>query len=621
MKKKAKLEMETLGKILLLTAFLIIFLIMFKGCKDSFEDVGIAGMKEYFCWGSNLLNAKALRLIPTTCSPEIIDKEVTKEGITNLARKCWWMYGEGKLDIEDIWKGAVKATAGASQDQVFSCYSFEPKEDISLVALRRYMQEHKMGDTKVEDIEDSTWSYVQKGTKEKEAICFDKEKFTDSNGKLLANKVYYINFYDEREVIFEGDRDLLMISTNSKFGEGRTGFPGWVKELFLDYCYDIEKTAVEQAEEEKEAQDAIKLFNEASSKFENCFQTQIKESCMCDNSEINLEKLPKNYLIRIEKISSHKYSLVLYDKTQKENAEEKTFNVSIGFIEVARKHKDWRGEGILCDEGLGLPRSEELPMSFSLVHNIDSRFYLNPPLLHTQDIITPCKDIQQDNSGTYKGIYVLDHMRGLDPYKIPVLKYCSGKPVSEQAKKELDKREEAKKIEEETISAREQAELLFDTVTSVFNRCASISKDENCVCDDSDIKFQQLLEGYKIAIKSKKETSPYEEYTISLLDENGNVLEREGQKMSLPIKMELGRWEKRLVMEGDCAKVPRYLGIEPEFILEHSFSDFYIYLELNKKKYCPNAIIEDYPSLYIVPEDKPEVKYILPTTKKCSEIS
>ena len=174
-KKKAKLEMETLGKILLLTAFMIIFLIMFKGCKDSFSDVGLVGMKEYFCWGSNLVNAKGSSLFPTTCSPTIIEGDMERKDISDLIRRCWWMYGKGELDIKS--EGVIKGIVTESIDKVYTCYAFEPKEDISLISLREHMQDYTIGNKKAEEAEDAAWYYIQKGTKEENAICFEKKGF------------------------------------------------------------------------------------------------------------------------------------------------------------------------------------------------------------------------------------------------------------------------------------------------------------------------------------------------------------------------------------------------------------------------------------------------------------
>lgn len=241
MQKKAKLEMETLGKILLLTAFMIIFLIMFKGCKDSFSDVGMVGMKEYFCWGSNLINAEASSLFPTTCSPTIIEEDLEKTDISDLIRRCWWMYGKGELDLQSEGITEVGIT-----DKVYTCYAFKPKEDISLISLREHMQDHTLGDKKAKKAEDAAWYYIQKGTKEEQAICFEKKVFLASEGILSAGKTYYINFYDEKVMGSQGENDRIMISRNSKFGEELVGIVGWVKSFF-EKCYSIDEGAEKKA--------------------------------------------------------------------------------------------------------------------------------------------------------------------------------------------------------------------------------------------------------------------------------------------------------------------------------------------------------------------------------------
>ena len=128
------------------------------------------------------------------------------------------------------------------------------------------------------------------------------------------------------------------------------------------------------------------MFLEVHSKFQKCFGTEITESCMCDDSEVDLTELPQGFEIKLKKESPKNYYLALYDTEKKENVDggkEKSFNVGIGLISHAARELEVVGRSQtspFCTKGLGLVDSFSLSIHmnthFSLVHNIDSRFYL-----------------------------------------------------------------------------------------------------------------------------------------------------------------------------------------------------------------------------------------------------
>ncbi|MBU4502885.1 MAG: hypothetical protein KKA79_09895 [Nanoarchaeota archaeon] len=334
MKNKGKLEMETLGKILLLTAFLIIFLVMFKGCQDSFSEVGTAGLKEYLCWGSNLLNSEVSTLFPTTCSPIMIEEPVTEAEINEFIRTCWWMYGKGEQDTKDLKEGIVEsAKKYLGNDLVKTCYSFKPKEDIKLADLRQYLSEHGNSDKKVEKLADSTWEYLQEGAKE-EAICFDKKKFLATDGILSKNKFYYINFYDERQPWDEGDRDQIMISSDANFGKDQIGLKNWILSFFVEHCYDPEKLAKEQLSTNISKARAKNTFNNAVEIFERCAQVDVNKNCKCENSKIDFNQLPQGYSFEVKQEGDKRYKLSLLKDGEiyKEGSKtyEKIINARIG---------------------------------------------------------------------------------------------------------------------------------------------------------------------------------------------------------------------------------------------------------------------------------------------------
>ncbi|MBL7100994.1 MAG: hypothetical protein ISS23_03515 [Nanoarchaeota archaeon] len=320
-KKKGKLEMETLGKLLLLTAFLIIFLVMFKGCKDSFQDGGTTGIREYFCWGTNVLNSEVFILFPTTCAPETV-RDVDKEKLASLMRRCWWMYGGGEEDF------GYKSKLGI--DRLHQCYALIPKEDIELAELENYIQTHGIGEKELKAGEESTtWNYIQTGSKD--GICFDKK----TEGKLLKGKTYYITFYDETKIYKEGVRDRLLISRLSKFGEEIASAKGMVKSWFRDDCYDIGKEEMEGREAAEKKRKALEIFNEAVSKIQRCSRIQIKEDCICDDSELRFSGLPKGYGIKLDEETIDKSSLTLYDEQEKQEKKE-IFNTRISYWSIGK---------------------------------------------------------------------------------------------------------------------------------------------------------------------------------------------------------------------------------------------------------------------------------------------
>ena len=281
--KKAKLEMETLGKLLLLTAFLIIFLVMFKGCTDSFQDVGMAGLDEYFCWGTNILSSEVLSFFPTTCSPNIV-KEADKQKISSLMRRCWWMYGRGEKDIS--------FSSNFGIDEPYPCYAFIPSEDIELSELRDYIRTHGIGEKTIKEDDDSTtWNYIQ--ARSEDGLCFDKA----TEGKLLKGKPYYLDFYDEAKIHKDGVRDRLLISRLSTFGGKIESFA----EIFFDYCYNIEERVIEEKIKNVEKEEAEELFDKLIKDLQRCSKITKDEPCICENSKIySSGRLSQDYSLEIK---------------------------------------------------------------------------------------------------------------------------------------------------------------------------------------------------------------------------------------------------------------------------------------------------------------------------------
>ncbi|MDP2909417.1 MAG: hypothetical protein Q8N77_06455 [Nanoarchaeota archaeon] len=513
MKKKAKLEMETLGKILLLTAFLIIFLLMFKGCKDQMTNVGRVGLNEYVCWFSHALKADLTFLFPSGCQTIDVEKTQTETDIARLMRTCWWMHGQGDKDITtgETLAGILAQRSIWWYDIARTCYVFTPDKDVPVTDLENYLRRRDKSGKEIEkDSKATAWYYIQKKDREEIGICMDRRE-----EKLQKGKKYFIIFYDDRSPISQGVRDRILISRDPNFGEKETGFIIWSTKLFEkgiktleqflgmkinpwnNKCYlweDIIRKTETALEEKKLEEQATEIFNEVSDKFRECYETEPKENCMCDDSEMSLESLPQGYEIKVERESANEYNLALYNE-KNEWVIGESFSTKIGAINKAesdlKKGVNLPDTNILCSEGLGLEESFSLPRTASsLVYNLDSRYYLQP---FSQDI-TPCASISQRYEPKYKGLYIFAYSYDttsrkwyLNPDKTPVLKHClSGEPVTEKAKQEIGRR--AKDAQKQLCKSYSKEECYNNLdkcypllgIQNVFSSCEYCGDDFKC---------------------------------------------------------------------------------------------------------------------------------------------
>lgn len=432
--KKAKIEMETLGKLLLLTAFLIIFLLMFKGCKDQMDNVGTVGTNEYICWFSHALKGQISFLFPSACYPIDVEKEQDKKGISILMRKCWWMHGQGD---EDLVTGetnlGVLAKKGISwYDIARTCYIFMPKEDIPIqdfiTYLRNYDKSGKEVAKKEEDERKTTWGYIQNVASAGSAagaetgVCVDKKTASDT---LFKGKLYYIIFYDDRGPFSNGARDKIMISRNPEFGEEQTGFLSWFGKLvqtvvklgsldYHEYCYDWKESAQETG-----GQGEAKIFFEKlTSILQRCAQLTGSQQCICDNSMIIPNKeMPQDYSIKIKKIEEKKYEISLlseHKEVYEENGKKFTQIIEGGRLglEAVRSRE---ASQTLPPCTPGVIKEYEMISStneYNLIYNPNN---IGPRCCPTTPCDTPT---DREENGDYKGVYLAQGI-------IAVLKKCS----------------------------------------------------------------------------------------------------------------------------------------------------------------------------------------------------
>jgi hypothetical protein len=236
-----KMEFETLGKLLLLLAFLIVVLvIMGPVVKIIFNEDSRLDATDKFkgvvCWSSNVFIDSISMLVPQACGPVEIEKPVDKAQLSNYMRWCWWMYGRGGMDLGPTSKEEFVREALPGKDNFYVCYAVRLKEDVKVDELFDTMKKTKRGEEKANlKIESSDWNYVQAGSVGN-TMCIDEEtkgtlyKYDKDKG----GPIYYISFFDCRDVPGVCDVDRLLMSQNSRFGD-LTILP-W--DNMDDYCWE-----------------------------------------------------------------------------------------------------------------------------------------------------------------------------------------------------------------------------------------------------------------------------------------------------------------------------------------------------------------------------------------------
>jgi len=302
--RSGKLEFETLAKILLLTAFLIIVLLLFKGCMDAYRDLGTVGMREYTCWATNLMKENVVSVWPSTCREQIVKDKVDTKNFGRLMGTCWWQYGQGKWDMGprqnlDDWDDYL-AWAGkvvTEWDSVSTCYVLVPKEDIKVDELRTYMETHNVKGDKVTKVKDTMWNYLQ-DVSTGDNVCFDKE----DGGILRKGEIYYIRFLDDRGTFSKGKKDLLIITRNKDFfGNKILTQDFWTRLFGVGLCYEYGSAKAGQETSFLNLEDMTNKINECAAK-------QTTEECHCSN--INLIELPKNYKVYAVSEGTGKTSMI-----------------------------------------------------------------------------------------------------------------------------------------------------------------------------------------------------------------------------------------------------------------------------------------------------------------------
>jgi len=330
-----KMEFETLAKILLLTAFLIIVLLLFKGCMDSYNDLGGVGIKEYTCWATNVMKENVIEIWPSTCREQIAKDKADTKKIGQLMGTCWWMYGQGQWDLGGRLSESI-LSAVPYTDIIYPCYTFQPKEDIKIDKLKDYMEKYNVKGEVVKKVQDSMWNYLQ-AISQGDNICFDEK----DNGVLKKGEVYYIKFIDNRAWFGTGQSDRLLISGDKKFYEfypprTPTQLISWIKNSIIEYpCYKYGTLSSETRIQENNLKRAQDFFYKLIESINKC-GFSATQKCKC--REINFGELPGGAYIKI--VGSEPFILTLYY-----NNEEIGYTYMKGKIRITGETRIYSPEG------------------------------------------------------------------------------------------------------------------------------------------------------------------------------------------------------------------------------------------------------------------------------------
>lgn len=203
--KKGKLEIETVIVLVLGIVFLIVVIGIVGSSKKAFTEEKVA---QVGCWMTNTIKCGGgpLSKFPSACSLEILDDGVNVETFAALLRGTWWEYKQGKCDM------------GIAGDEVYPVYAFVPQEDIKLQDFFGYIMTHNSNEPKEQVlITSSDYNYLEANTPGL-TLCFDIADKDIQQGVLKKGKVYYINYFNDLELVGEKPLgDKILISNNYNF--------------------------------------------------------------------------------------------------------------------------------------------------------------------------------------------------------------------------------------------------------------------------------------------------------------------------------------------------------------------------------------------------------------------
>ncbi|MFH1829000.1 MAG: hypothetical protein ABH824_07100 [Nanoarchaeota archaeon] len=201
--KIAKLAPETLVKMLLLSAVLIIIIGILIAWKADFNEEKIDSL---MCYVSNGLKSETWSTIfPTTCVYKPLQDPLEMSELSEILTALWFSHGQGDWSF------------GEGIDESLLRYSFYLKNETTISDLFKYLLTHR-GRFKTDVISDSDYNYLQKGS-EGETLCFGEEILVGDGAKLFTNQHYFIFFVDDQEFFGKALKDKIVITKTSSSGK------------------------------------------------------------------------------------------------------------------------------------------------------------------------------------------------------------------------------------------------------------------------------------------------------------------------------------------------------------------------------------------------------------------
>ncbi len=205
--KRGKIESDTLVYVIIA----IVSLVMIIAALVVFNTRADAGFQETVCAFSVRVKAK-LGFFPLGCRPIQIkgitgDEESVKKQVAELMKKCWWMYGEGKVDTKVV------------SNPVYDCYvirnfKISKDEKISLLEFFKFLRADN-GNF------DRYWDYISSDGEY--TVCFDSNTLgkTQDDDIFKTETVLFIRFHDDSIMWGAGKEDGILLTHDQDF-TGRT---------------------------------------------------------------------------------------------------------------------------------------------------------------------------------------------------------------------------------------------------------------------------------------------------------------------------------------------------------------------------------------------------------------
>ncbi len=179
-KRGAAIAPETLVKLILLSAFLLIIIGLIIMVQ---RGVSAESAQKYSCWLSSSLKSSDSFLkgdYPDTSQSISITDPLDIKGVSVVLRDTWWQYGQGEADYSVV------------SGSIYEAVKFKVSAEVSLKDLLQYLLTHKKGVSS--SMQSSDYNFLQNKA-DGPTVCFDK-KFVSEGLAFKPGEDYYVYFSD-----------------------------------------------------------------------------------------------------------------------------------------------------------------------------------------------------------------------------------------------------------------------------------------------------------------------------------------------------------------------------------------------------------------------------------------